>query len=78
MPIPLDQLTGQMALVDEVLRRDHETTLENFLSYRRANSTSYELIARELSAMVDVDGFTVGYQTARRWCKRLGIKATMS
>ena len=75
MPLPLDQLTGQMSLVDEVFRRDHDTTLENFLSFRRANNTSFELIARELTEMVAVPGFTVGYQTARRWCKRLGIEA---
>ncbi len=76
MPLPLDQLTGQMSLVDEVFRRDHDTTLENFLSFRRANNTSFELIARELTEMVAVSGFTVGYQTARRWCKRLGIEAS--
>ena len=63
-----------MALVNDILRRDHHTSLTNFFNYQRANERSFDAIARELTELVSVDGFTVTYQTARRWCQRMGIR----
>ena len=62
-----------MALVNEILRRDHETTLTNFFTYQRSNDRSFDAIARELTELVAVEGFNVTYQTARRWCQRMDI-----
>lgn len=70
----LDTSTGRFALVDEILQRDHQTSLEAFLRSRREWGRSFELVARELSELVRVPGFTVSYQTVRRWCQRLQIE----
>ncbi len=73
MTLQISTITGQMALVDEILQRDHETTLNNFFTYQRSNRRSFDSIARELTVLVDVEGFNVTYQTARRWCQRMDI-----
>lgn len=65
-----------MALVNEILERDQDTTLTAYLSYRRDNGDSFDTIARQLSSLIDVSGFTVTYQTVRRWCRRLGVEVS--
>jgi hypothetical protein len=63
-----------MALVDEILQRDHRTTLEKLLRDRRDHKFSFDQIARELTDLIDIDGFSVGYNSIRRWCLRLKIE----
>jgi hypothetical protein len=67
-----------MLFVDNVLRRDHSTTLEHYLAGARASGKSFETIAKALADLIDLDGFSVTYGTIRRWCERLGIKAKAS
>lgn len=63
-----------MVLVDSILRRNHSTTLEHFLAGARASGKSYESIAKQLEALVNLPGFSTTYGTIRRWCQRLGIQ----
>lgn len=42
---------------------------------RRKAGKSFDAIARDLEALLAVDGFTVTYGTIRRWCIRLGVEA---
>lgn len=65
----------QLALVDSLLQRDHDTTLVDYLADRRKAGKSFDAIARDLEALLAVDGFTVTYGTIRRWCIRLGVEA---
>jgi hypothetical protein len=68
-----DAYTGQMRLVDAALQRDHGATIEDWLRLRRDRGDSYETIARELTHLIDVEGFSLSFKTARVWCQRLGI-----
>jgi hypothetical protein len=72
MSIQVDTYTGEMILVNALLNRDHHTSLAAFLAFKRSNGTSFENIARDLVDLVGIDGFNIGYQTARRWCQRVG------
>lgn len=63
-----------MVLVDDLLQRRYDTALDQWLTDRRQAGFSYDRIARELESVLEVDGFTVTYQTVRRWCIRLGVE----
>lgn len=71
--MPLDTLQGQALLVDELLKRDHRQSLEALLRARRELNESFDAIARELTALIQIPNFTVSYGTIRRWCIRFGI-----
>lgn len=64
-----------MALVDTLLQRDHDTDLREYLTNRRGDGLSFDGIARDLEALLAVDGYSITYATIRRWCIRLGIDA---
>lgn len=74
--MPQDQITaeGRSILVDEILRRDHATTLAGFLRHARGEGQSYETIARRLVQLVDVEGFNVSWGSVRRWCRAYGTE----
>ena len=72
--MPLDTLQGQMILVDEILQRDHQLTLRSFLEGGRDDGVSFDTLARRLSELIDINDFTVSYQTIRRWCRRFDIE----
>ena len=67
-----------MVLVDDLLKRDHGTTLQRYLAGARASGKSFDAIARHLTDLVEVPGFSITYGSIRRWCKRLDIQAAAS
>ena len=78
MPVSHAELGPQLALVDEKLRRDHGTTLQHYLAGARASGKSFDSIARHLTDLIDLEGFSITYGSIRRWCKRLGIHEVAS
>lgn len=67
--------TDQMILVNDILERDHDTTLEAYLIEHRRRGESHETIARDLTARLDITAFAISYQTIRRWCNWLEVTA---
>ncbi|HLF43233.1 MAG TPA: hypothetical protein VJA46_06875 [Acidimicrobiia bacterium] len=58
-------LTAQQRVVDLLLEKNG-STLKDWLSGRRAESTSYEDIAKQLYVLTDGE-ISISYTTVKRW-----------
>lgn len=62
--------TSQASLVNALLEASHQTTLEAFLTEKRAEGLSYERIARDLHDLTD-GTVSVTWVTIRNWTNDL-------